>query len=240
VPPSGASPHPPGARVSSPRLSGSGLDAAGDGGLAVAVVASGRLSERVVRRLELDGANVVAAVPTVDELADACGARTPHVTVVASGDDAEHLVRDVLQGMPRTRVVAIVSSRRSTAIRAALRAGADGVMQEAGLELRLSAVVRLVALGHATVPRERRLDLRRHGLSQRERDVVTLAARGLRNADIAAELSLASSTVKRHLSAAYAKVGVRSREELPAVLNEELQDDGAAAPADRPSVNGET
>jgi DNA-binding NarL/FixJ family response regulator len=240
VPPSGAPPYPPKARVNGARVSGSGLHAGGDAGIAVAVVASGHACERVTSRLELDGATVIAAVATVDALAEACGARTPHVTVVVSGDDAEDVVRGVLQRMPRTRVVAIVSSRRSTAIRAALRAGADGVMQEDGLELRLAAVVRLVALGHATVPRERRLDLRRHGLSQRERDVVTLAARGLRNADIAAELSLASSTVKRHLSAAYAKVGVRSREELPAVLNEELQDDGASAPADRSSVNGET
>jgi DNA-binding NarL/FixJ family response regulator len=225
--------------VSGARFSERGLPARGDAEVGVAVVASGRLCERMVGRLELDGMSVVGVAATVDGLVEACGTRTPHVTVVASGDDAEHAVRGVLQRMPRTRVVAIVSSRRSTAIRAALRAGADGVMQEDGLELRLSAVVRLVALGHATVPRERRLDLRRHGLSQRERDVVALAARGLRNADIAAELSLASSTVKRHLSSAYAKVGVRSREELPAVLNEELED-GVPAPADRPSVNGDT
>jgi DNA-binding NarL/FixJ family response regulator len=220
--------------VSGPRFGGSGLHAGGDGGLAVAVVASGPLYERVVGRLELDGASVVAAVPTVDALAEACGARTPHVTVVASGDDAERVVRGVLQRMPRTRVVAIVSSRRSTAIRAALRAGADGVMAPDGIELRLSAVVRVVALGHATVPRERRIDLRRHGLSQRERDVVTLAARGLRNADIAVELSLASSTVKRHLSSAYAKLGVGSREDLPVVLSDEPFDENPAA-ADRPA-----
>jgi DNA-binding NarL/FixJ family response regulator len=206
-------------RVRGEPFSGGSLPAGGDA--EVAVVASGRLCERLVKRLELDGASVLAAAPTVDSLAEACGARTPHVTVVAWHDEeGEAVVRQVLQRMPRTRIVAILASDRPTDVRAALRAGADGVLRRDGLELRLSAVVRVVSLGHATVPRERRIDLRRHGLSQRERDVVKLAARGMRNAEIAGELSLAPSTVKRHLSSAYAKVGVRSREELPAVLND--------------------
>jgi DNA-binding NarL/FixJ family response regulator len=222
--------------VIGPRFSASGLHAGADGGLAVAVVASGRLCERVVKRLELDGATVLAAAPTADAVTEACGARTPHVTVVAWREDGDAAVRRVLQRMPRTRVVAVLASHRPTEVRAALRAGADGVMQREGLELRLSAVVRVVALGHATVPRERRIDLRRHGLSQRERDVVKLAARGMRNAEIAAELSLAPSTVKRHLSSAYAKVGVRSRAELPAVLTDEAFDEDVVLDL---AVNGE-
>lgn len=50
-------------------------------------------------------------------------------------------------------------------------------------------------------------------LSERETEVVVLAARGLSNARIARELHLADATVKRHLANVYQKIGVRSRSE---------------------------
>jgi DNA-binding NarL/FixJ family response regulator len=50
-------------------------------------------------------------------------------------------------------------------------------------------------------------------LSERENEVVMLAARGLSNDQIATHLHLASSTVKRHLANVYLKVGVGSRGE---------------------------
>ena len=50
-------------------------------------------------------------------------------------------------------------------------------------------------------------------LSERETEVVMLAARGLSNDQIATHLHLASSTVKRHLANVYLKVGVGSRGE---------------------------
>jgi len=51
------------------------------------------------------------------------------------------------------------------------------------------------------------------GLSERETEILVLAARGLSNDRIAEELSLAPSTVKRHLANVYQKIGVRSRSE---------------------------
>ena len=50
-------------------------------------------------------------------------------------------------------------------------------------------------------------------LSERETEVLVLAARGLSNDQIAEELHLAPSTVKRHLANVYQKIGVRSRSE---------------------------
>ena len=50
-------------------------------------------------------------------------------------------------------------------------------------------------------------------LSERETEVVMLAARGLSNDQIATHLHLAPSTVKRHLANVYQKVGVGSRSE---------------------------
>ncbi len=50
-------------------------------------------------------------------------------------------------------------------------------------------------------------------LSERETEIVVLAARGLSNARLAAELHLAPATVKRHLANVYAEIGVNSRSE---------------------------
>ena len=48
-------------------------------------------------------------------------------------------------------------------------------------------------------------------LSARELDVLTLAARGLDNTEIAAELVLSVRTVERHLQNAYGKLGLHGR-----------------------------
>ena len=50
-------------------------------------------------------------------------------------------------------------------------------------------------------------------LSERETEIVVLAARGLSNHQIATELDLSEATVKRHLANVYAKIGVGSRSE---------------------------
>jgi len=50
-------------------------------------------------------------------------------------------------------------------------------------------------------------------LTERETEIVVLAARGLPNAHIAEELAISEATVKRHLANVYQKIGVRSRSE---------------------------
>lgn len=55
-------------------------------------------------------------------------------------------------------------------------------------------------------------------LTEAERQVVELAARGLSNKEIARALVVTVATVETHLSRAYAKLGVRSRAQLAALL----------------------
>lgn len=50
-------------------------------------------------------------------------------------------------------------------------------------------------------------------LTGREREILTLVARGLGNEDIAADLFIARRTVQNHISSIYAKLGLRSRAE---------------------------
>ncbi len=50
-------------------------------------------------------------------------------------------------------------------------------------------------------------------LTARETEVLTLIARGLRNADVAGALGMAESTVASHIKAIYRKLGISSRAE---------------------------
>jgi DNA-binding CsgD family transcriptional regulator len=52
------------------------------------------------------------------------------------------------------------------------------------------------------------------GLTDGERRIAALAARGHRNDEIASELGLSAKTVEWNLTRIYRKVGVRSRTEL--------------------------
>lgn len=50
-------------------------------------------------------------------------------------------------------------------------------------------------------------------LTQREREVLALISRGLRNADVARQLGMADGTVSTHIKSIYRKLGISSRAE---------------------------
>jgi DNA-binding NarL/FixJ family response regulator len=102
-------------------------------------------------------------------------------------------------------------SRRG--IRRAVEAGADGVVFESDLETTLAPTVRAILAGQIAVPQARRREVDRPTLSGREKQVLALVVAGKSNKAIAGELFLAESTVKCHLSSAFSKLGVRSRNE---------------------------
>ncbi|GAA5185583.1 response regulator transcription factor [Rugosimonospora acidiphila] len=109
----------------------------------------------------------------------------------------------------------------------ALGAGASGFLLKDASGADLIAAVRVVAGGDALLAPSvtRRLigdfaRRRRHErpspqavatLTPRERDVLRLVARGLSNAEIAAELTLAEQTVKTHVGNMLTKLGLRDR-----------------------------
>ncbi|HUO61799.1 MAG TPA: response regulator transcription factor, partial [Candidatus Acidoferrales bacterium] len=59
---------------------------------------------------------------------------------------------------------------------------------------------------------ERATNLQR--LSERERQIAYLVARGMKNRDIATELAISENTVKRHLQSIFSKTGAKDRLEL--------------------------
>jgi len=109
----------------------------------------------------------------------------------------------------------------------ALHAGASGLLLKDALPAELVQAVRVVAAGDAllaptvtrrlieqfvrTAPVASSERARLDELTEREREVLTLVARGLSNTEIAAALFIAEQTVKTHVSKILAKLGVRDR-----------------------------
>jgi DNA-binding NarL/FixJ family response regulator len=128
---------------------------------------------------------------------------------------------------PAVAIVALLEGEApAPAVRRALRAGARGVVVESDLERALAATVQVVAAGHVVMPRAAERTLTRPALSVRERQVLSLVVLGLMNGEIATQLFVAESTVKSHLSSAFAKLGVRSRSEAVELILDPDQDAG--------------
>ena len=113
---------------------------------------------------------------------------------------------------------------------AALRAGASGFLLKDTPPNDLLAAIRVIADGEALLsPRvTRRLVAefakrpavaveaahRLDGVTEREREVLILIARGLSNTEIAAELHLSIATAKSHVGHLLTKLGARDRAQL--------------------------
>jgi DNA-binding NarL/FixJ family response regulator len=117
-------------------------------------------------------------------------------------------------------IVAVSPTATGTGVRRALDAGADAIVFEPALEPTLAVTVSAVGSGQSVVPRKMRASVERPAFSHRERQVLGFVAQGLTNAQIADELFLSESTIKSHLSSAFAKFGVRSRREAAALFIE--------------------
>jgi DNA-binding NarL/FixJ family response regulator len=124
------------------------------------------------------------------------------------------------------RVVVLTTFDLDEYVFAALAAGASGFLLKDAPAADLAHAVRVVAGGEALLApsvtrrliaefaRRRRSGLQPgsiDALTARELEVLRQVARGLSNAEIAAELVLAEQTVKTHVSRILAKLGLRDR-----------------------------
>jgi DNA-binding NarL/FixJ family response regulator len=135
--------------------------------------------------------------------------------------------RRVIAARPECRVVVLTMFDLDEYVFAALRAGASGFLLKTTPAEELAAAVRACHSGEMLFapavtrrlvetyvrhpPRPDGVPARLEELTEREVDVLRAIARGLSNAEIAAELYLGEATVKTHVTRILSKLGLRDR-----------------------------
>jgi DNA-binding NarL/FixJ family response regulator len=166
-----------------------------------------------------DGAEAVAAVRRT-------GADVVLMDIRMPGTDGLEATRRITADAPATRVLVLTTFDVDDHVYGALRAGASGFLLKSSPPEQLVAAVRTVAAGDALLdpavtrrvieefarqPARRAEPPQLRRLTEREREVLCLVARGLSNAEIAAELVVTEATVKTHVARLLAKLDLRDR-----------------------------
>ncbi|MEV0383408.1 response regulator transcription factor [Nonomuraea sp. NPDC050643] len=177
----------------------------------VAEAGDGAEAVELARRLRPDVCLVDVQMPRLDGI---------EVTHALAGPEA----------FDPLRVIVVTTFDLDEYVYGALRGGAAGfVLKDAGPDLLVEAV-RAAHAGDVLISPSVTLRLLRHFtehapasgggpaslLSGRETEIVQAVARGLTNRQIADELYISLSTVKGHVSAVQAKLGMRNRVEVVA------------------------
>lgn len=168
-----------------------------------------------------EAADGAAVVPLVRELRPDVVAMDVRMPLL----DGIEATRAVLRGTERPpKILVITTFENDEYVYGALRAGADGFLLKRARPEEIVHAVRLVAAGESLLfpaavrklaaeygSSAARAALERAALTEREEQVLRLMARGLSNAEIAADLVVGTETVKSHVSAVLTKLGARDR-----------------------------
>ncbi|MFI9593416.1 response regulator [Nonomuraea sp. NPDC052265] len=153
------------------------------------------------------------------------------------GLDGVRATELITSELPGVRVLALSTFDLDENVVAALRAGADGFLPKDVSPEELIEGVRVVHRGESAVAP--RLLTRLIGtfvrasspsaapappvldaLTEREREILVLIARGRSNTEIAEQLAVSPSTVKNHVTSLFAKIKVRDRAQAVIVAYE--------------------
>ncbi|MFD0687437.1 response regulator [Actinomadura fibrosa] len=181
------------------------------------------------------GLTAVGEAGTGAEAVELAGREHPDVVLMdvrMPEMDGIEATRRISESLPDVRVLILTTFDLDAYVYSALRAGASGFLLKDTPPADLLSAVRVVAAGDsllapsvtrrliaefvrgpgpgAAQPAPAGLD----GVTEREREVLTLVARGLSNAELAAHLHLSPATVKTHIGHLLAKLQARDRAQL--------------------------
>jgi DNA-binding NarL/FixJ family response regulator len=180
--------------------------------------------------LEARGVEVLAEAEDGRAAVEATRSHRPEVLVMdirMPVMDGIAATREVVAAGLSSRVLILTTYDLDEYVYEALRAGAAGFMLKATPADRLVDAIDVVAAGEALLapsltqrliaehvsrpPPSVGIPEKLRELTEREREVLLLLARGLSNAEIAAILVVSLATVKTHVNRILAKLGLRSR-----------------------------
>ncbi len=143
------------------------------------------------------------------------------------GETGIGLAKQLRQIAPETKILMLTSFDDSEYVTGALRAGAHGYVLKSVSDETLASAIRAVYFGERVMSPQVMDQMLQHyatepatttaaGLTDEERRLLRLLANGANNAQIAAEIYVSETTVKRKLQDVFEKLGVHSRAQATA------------------------
>jgi DNA-binding NarL/FixJ family response regulator len=172
-----------------------------------------------------EGIEVVGTSTTGEEAAEQVAQTKPELIITQLDVDlktAEGILEGIRGASPDSKIMVLTMFDSFPFLKALSEMGIDAYVHKSSTTNELRATIEAIARDPGgdnvviSMPRGalERLDEGPVGsLSERETEVLVLAARGHSNRQIATEMHLAEGTVKRHLANVYEKIGVGSRGE---------------------------
>ncbi|WP_329256046.1 response regulator transcription factor [Actinoallomurus sp. NBC_01490] len=158
---------------------------------------------------------VVAALESADKALPTALELEPDVVILgACMDDGFAVVRSLHEEVRSCATVIMANRRRPGDLRRAVAAGVTGFLLIDTPPADLADAIRRVAQGERVIDSElafAALHRPESPLTEREVDVLRLAAQGASSAEIAGHLFLSVRTVRNHISRIIGKIGARNR-----------------------------
>jgi DNA-binding NarL/FixJ family response regulator len=186
----------------------------------VALIAIDEPRKKLAEILEREGRGLLA-FDDAQSLLGRSSESSPGLIVLWVHDTGSGLagrVEPLTSSFPAAPIVVVCVDIEPRSIRAALTVGAAGVVLWKDVSSAFGPCAQAVLAGQTCVPRAHWRQLAPPALSSREKQILGLVVMGFMNGQIAQQLFLAESTVKSHLSSAFRKLGVRSRNEAVTLI----------------------